>query len=330
MKRALNISKCVFALLLFSCTVNGDPTGAGMARPTGQTNQTEEDSLIEQMQGWWMHSEDSLSRVEIVKDNWISHYGDGSIAPDKVFTIRITHHLPRCVDPSITAVFVNLINGTDTLPSELLGLADSTLSLRYCNRGNINLYYRLPNGTPQPDSKEHIKTPTTFSVKDSTQYSKTFLDNFRRKHLWVHEHIRLCDDSMIVGDDPPTEAILLPTDLPLDQQVAYGANHTKLRYDLKLTRINYSTVTFRYVVREGGRLLFERQGIADLDPLFHYGTEGDFEDHGATYGLNKYHPLDTTCSDYLLIGHGSIARASYIRACGNVKDSVLSMGMDRR
>ena len=93
------------------------------------------------MQGWWALDNDSLSHVEISNTHWIWHYGDD--AASDTSTILITHRLPKCVDPSIPADFVNLIQGNDTLPNELVGLTDSTLSLMYCLRGNFVLFRKL-------------------------------------------------------------------------------------------------------------------------------------------------------------------------------------------
>ncbi len=97
------------------------------------------------MQGWWVADEDSLARVEVLNTSWIWYYDDGSAALDDTSVIQIRHHLPKCANPSVSADFVNLIQGTDTLPYELVGLTDSTLSLMYCIRGNFILYRKLWN-----------------------------------------------------------------------------------------------------------------------------------------------------------------------------------------
>ncbi|MBP7409789.1 MAG: hypothetical protein KA941_13610 [Flavobacteriales bacterium] len=170
---------------------------------------------------------------------------------------------------------------------------------------------------------------TTFFIQDSTQYSTTFLAAFRDRNAWIHRHIELRNDSMVVDGDTPG-AIILPTDLPLKKMVRYAREWNGRRYRLDLTRLNISTVSYRYAVGDGRTTLFEGIGTADLDPSFHGGAEGVFEDAGQTFGMNKYHPNDTTCQDYLLIGHGSIAQASYIRVGTNAKDTLLSMGMNRR
>jgi hypothetical protein len=197
----------------------------------------------------------------------------------------------------------------------------------------------LQNGATEVDSHSIVTTSpeeagqdsaiqeTSFLIQDSTQYSTTFLAAFREKNAWIGRHIELRGDLMIVEGDPLKDAIILPTDLPLNRKVRYTKEHQDKRYRLELTRINISTVAYRYTVNDGRTALLNHEGTADLDPRFFYGAEGDFEDDGQTYGMNKYHPNDTTCEDYLLIGHGSIAMASYIRRCGASKDTVLSMGM---
>jgi hypothetical protein len=131
---------------------------------------------------------------------------------------------------------------------------------------------------------------------------------------------------MLVEGDRLEDAIILPTDLPLRKKVNYARDWKGRQYRMEPTRLNISTVAYRYSVDDGRTVIFERKGTADLDPTFHFATEGEFEDGGQHYGMNKYHPNDTTCADHLLIGVGSIAMADYIRYCPD-KDSILSMGM---
>lgn len=178
--------------------------------------------------------------------------------------------------------------------------------------------------------QDTAKPGTTFFIQDSTQYSATFLAAFRKKNAWIGRHIELRGDSMIVEGDAIQDAIILPTDLPLGKKVLYAREQQDRRYRLELTRLNISTVAYHYAVKDASTTLLGVEGTADLDPLFYYGADGDFEADGGIYGMNKYHPNDTTCEDYLLIGQGSIARASYIRGCGSSKDPVLTMVMAKQ
>lgn len=183
---------------------------------------------------------------------------------------------------------------------------------------------------PQESAKDTVEEETTFFILDPTQYSATFLRAFQERNGWVHRHIELRSDSIIVEGDAPEDAIILPTDLPLKKKVHYAKDSNGRHYQMDLTRLNISTVAYRYVIDDGRSTLLDLQGTADLDPLFYNGAEGTFEVGEETYGMNKYHPTDTVCGDYLLIGHRSIAMASYVRACDNTKDTLLSMGMDKR
>ncbi|MBL7955944.1 MAG: hypothetical protein JNJ91_12965 [Flavobacteriales bacterium] len=186
-----------------------------------------------------------------------------------------------------------------------------------------------PPSRPE-NPKDSAEQETTFFILDTTQYSPTFLRAFRERNGWIHRHIELRADSMIVEGDAPEDAIILPTDLPLKKKVRYAKDWNGRRYRMELTRLNISTVAYHYVVDDVRSTLLDLQGTADLDPSFYNGSEGTFEVGEQTYGMNKYHPNDTICSDYLLIGVGSIARASYIRVPGSAKDTLLSMGMDKQ
>jgi hypothetical protein len=172
-----------------------------------------------------------------------------------------------------------------------------------------------------------MKQQTSFHIHDSTQYSRTFIAAFREKNAWIGRHIELRGDSMLVEGDPLQDAIILPTDLPVKKKVRYTRNRHGRDYRLELTRINISTIAYHYTVNDGRTALLDLEGTADLDPIFYYGADGEFEDGGKTYGMNKYYTNDTTRADFLLIGHGSIAKASFIRSYGSPQDTVLSMGM---
>ncbi len=182
----------------------------------------------------------------------------------------------------------------------------------------------------QENAKDTVEKKTTFFILDTAQYSTSFLRAFRERNGWIQRHIELRADSMIVEGDAPEDAIILPTDLPLKKKVHYSKDWDGRHYRMDLTRLNISTVAYHYVVNDARSKLLDLQGTADLDPSFFNGAEGTFEVGEETYGMNKYHPNDTVCDDYLLIGHRSIAMASYIRVCDNAKDTLLSMGMDKQ
>lgn len=293
------------------------------------TVQAHDDSIINLMQGSWVHLEDNRAWIEVIGSNWIWHYEDDTVASSDIAVIQIAHHLPECAGPRLSSDYINLISDEDTLSYELLGLTASTLSLMYCARGNFHLYRRQTPLTTKPSSWSDMKLEENIFIQDSTQYSPTFLAAFRKKNGWIGRHVELRGDSMIVEGDALEDVILLPIDLPLNKEVHYSKARGGRRYRMDLTRLNISTVAYHYVVDDASSKLLDLQGTADLDPSFYNGAGGDFEDAGQIYGMNKFHPNDTTCGDYLLIGQGSIAMASYIRRCPD-KDSVLSMGMDKQ
>lgn len=146
--------------------------------------------------------------------------------------------------------------------------------------------------------------PTTFLIKDSTNYSPNFLKEFR-KYFGCFDSATLSGDSIIVNGERKTY-IKIPTDLPLDSVVLYKAKKNGKNYSLTIKRINYSTIEY---VFNG------QKGVADLQPNFYLGAEGVFEaKNGKTYGMVKYNDLSEKRCKYILIGIGNI-EASTLTYC---------------
>lgn len=156
---------------------------------------------------------------------------------------------------------------------------------------------------------------TKFFIKDESMYSPTFLTEFKARHS-VYETVSLINDTIIVNNDRVGH-IIIPTDLPLNQQVTYEKNENGKKQVLTVKRINYSTLEYSYYELSNGQKTNERQGTADLEPVFYFGAEGTFEDENENvYGMNEYiDNSEKVCWTYIYVGVGSIEKSFLINGC---------------
>ncbi len=156
---------------------------------------------------------------------------------------------------------------------------------------------------------------TKFFIGDETKYSQTFLMEFKDRHS-IYETVSLIDDTIIINNDR-VEHIIIPTDLPLNQQVTYKKTVNGKKQVLTVKRINYSTLEYNYYEETNGQKTNQRQGIADLEPVFYFGAEGTFEDENENiYGMNEY--IDSSekdCWTNIYVGVGNIEKSQITHGC---------------
>ncbi len=209
----------------------------------------------------------------------------------------------------------------------------SVLVLFVCceNDKTINEQYRdheksiVQNDTAINIEKNNKKcniTPTVFYIKDSSKYSNSFLKEFKEKHLAYHT-VSLIDDTIIINNHRES-IIKIPTDLPMNSDVIYKTKYNNKIYNLIITRINYSTITYDYFEIEHEKKINERQGFANIEPVFYFGAEGTFEDKdGKVYGMNEYiDHSEKDCWTYIYIGMGNINKSFLTHGCESNKEMV--------
>ncbi len=163
--------------------------------------------------------------------------------------------------------------------------------------------------------KPNTSRSTKFFIKDETKYSRTFLNEFKERHS-IYETVSLIYDTIIINNDT-AGCIIIPTDLPLNQQVNYQKIENGNKHVLTVKRINYSTLEYNHYEENNGQKTNQRQGTADLEPVFYFGAEGTFEDENENvYGMNKY--IDSSekgCWTTIYVGVGSIEKSFLISGC---------------
>lgn len=160
---------------------------------------------------------------------------------------------------------------------------------------------------------------TQFYIKDEKEYSETFLTEFKARHN-IYKTVALIGDTIIINNDREN-FILIPTDLPLNRFVVYEKNTSEVKYTLTVRRINFSTLEYNYFETVNGKKKNEKQGQADLEPVFYFGAEGTFEDENENvYGMNEYIALSNNdCQTLIYVGVGSIEKSFMKQNCKSEK-----------
>lgn len=123
------------------------------------------------------------------------------------------------------------------------------------------------------------------AMLDSSQYDEVFLE---RWGSLTSNRIILRKDSIII-DSVISEVILIPTDLPIKEDVNYSAVKNDTMYSLVVTRLNYTNIKFSIVGKHKQTIVFKRSDIAILESTFHLGAEGIYEHKdGEMYPMNDY------------------------------------------
>jgi hypothetical protein len=185
----------------------------------------------------------------------------------------------------------------------------------------IDEIVNISEGKSENDKKKHSQS-TQFYIKDESQYSANFISEFKEKHKG-YKSVSLIEDSIIINNDR-TDIILIPTDLPLNKSVTYEKNIDETKYALTVKRISFSTLEYSYFEIVNGERKNEKQGQADLEPVFYLGSEGTFEDENENvFGMNEY--IDSSiegCQSLVYIGVGSIEKTFMKEQCKSIDDQL--------
>jgi len=118
-------------------------------------------------------------------------------------------------------------------------------------------------------------------VKDSTQYSKRFLAELR---AWGPGHKFELTDNKIVADSQHGTIIQL---IPKGETVVLRGLKNDKKYELRLRRIDYTSISYEFLfVDKDGKLLTE-QGIGEIRSDFMLGSGMDEDDKGLDYGISS-------------------------------------------
>lgn len=172
------------------------------------------------------------------------------------------------------------------------------------------------------NNKEIAKKPTLFFIKDSSKYSKEFLEKLKNTH--PYKTVSLIEDSIIINNDRKS-AILFPKDLPLKKSISYTKIDSGKSYSLQIKRINYSSIEYKYEEKSDDKILHKLVGIAHLRGNFYLSAAGFFEDESnITYGTYEYISDSEECQLNIHVGNGSVIKSFVTRSCDSEKDKISS------
>lgn len=144
-------------------------------------------------------------------------------------------------------------------------------------------------------------------VKDTSLYDNDFITYWSYLKSYG---VYISNDSIIVGGNRE-DVIIIPTDLPLKQEVKYETTKGDTNYLLIVNRQNYTNVCFSIIGTNNNDTVFERNNVAILEPSFHLGAEGVYEkSEDEIYGMNDYN-ITNHGKHKLLIPVGTIEVINY-------------------
>lgn len=146
-------------------------------------------------------------------------------------------------------------------------------------------------------------------VKKITEYDFTFL------RYWEYLDplsVIISKDSIVVNHKKEYP-VMIPTGLPLNQEVVYEAKLEKVNYTLKVKRVNYTNVEFEIIGKRKKKVVFERKAMAVLSPSFHLGAAGVYEkSEDEVYRMDQYLVSSKEYTEQsLLIPDGTIEVIDY-------------------
>ncbi|MRX46104.1 hypothetical protein [Pedobacter puniceum] len=153
--------------------------------------------------------------------------------------------------------------------------------------------------------EDSVKTQKSLDVKnkiyfqDKSLYSKAFVSELIEKGYT--SPIKIIDDYLLVKGD----TVYFPTNLKLNKEYKFFATDSNQNLELKVRRINYTTLNFNLTSKNNDTLLFSKSGSADLSVYFFLASEVPNDDEtGSSYGANEYTGRIDNCELKIGIGIG--------------------------
>jgi len=141
----MNTVKPLFALallvILYGCSQPAD-NGSTQIPEAATTEADRTASRISDMQGTWIHTEDSLSVVEITDNQWSFRYAEAPAGASDIYDITLAETMAPFIDKNVTSSFMILSNATDTMRYEIEGLSEEYMTLLYYPREITHTYRR--------------------------------------------------------------------------------------------------------------------------------------------------------------------------------------------
>ncbi|KAB2807722.1 hypothetical protein [Phaeocystidibacter luteus] len=139
-------------------------------------------------------------------------------------------------------------------------------------------------------------------VTDTSLYHQSLIDHW----LELNPNSLYISHDTIVVDGHVNSPILLPTDLPLNEEVHYKGAKGDTLFQMLITRQNYTTLEYHMHGSIHGDVYFIRQGTAVINPAFYFGFESIYNDEeGNAFGMIRYDVQDIEFSASLVLPMGT-------------------------
>ena len=166
-------------------------------------------------------------------------------------------------------------------------------------------------------------TTATLVIKDKTKYSAKFINNLKFFHYSTN--YQLLDSILIIGQ---LDTAHFPTDLPLNSPRRLSGSSKNDRYEITLSRINYTTVYYSLAIYKSNKLSVSHKGYADIAAGFFLGSETDEDEKtGFSYGSTAYSSQTADCILSIRIGKNELEKlcAKVVKHC---KDKTKDIPLD--
>lgn len=159
--------------------------------------------------------------------------------------------------------------------------------------------------------KSNAVTDTLLIVKATQNFSPEFLQRLKKSG---QAKKYLLDDDFMIMDDKDTVwfSLILELGTPFTLTGQRGNDN----YTLIVTQINYSTIKFKFLIINSGKIIFEKAGEASLSPNFFLGAETDEDDKtGDGYIATEYWKIDDDCEFSIRLGTDDVIKAKVKSHC---------------
>lgn len=166
------------------------------------------------------------------------------------------------------------------------------------NKNNTTAQTAIHEATPADAGSQGVIKGGIY-IEKITDYSPQFVANLQNaaKNIQV---------SGMMGDRLVTDSgdtLQFPAAPPIGLELTFKGGQTGQEVELKLERVNQSTIRYAIVIalKEGGT--YEMKSLADLSPLFFLGAESDEDDQtGLSYLASEFIDPASECNNSIRIG----------------------------
>lgn len=113
------------------------------------------------------------------------------------------------------------------------------------------------------------KEKPKITIKNSADYSQTFIDEFK-KNMLGYKTIHLDKNKIIFNG---THIEYFPDFIPIGQKITMKGKNDAYQVELEFTRINQTTIRYNFKAESDAANQFAGNGEAHLPPYFFYGDE---------------------------------------------------------